>query len=298
MNNFLSFLGSTKFILSDGAMGTELQKRGLAGGICPEELNISRPEIVKEIHKNYYDAGSDIVETNTFGGNRVRLKHYNFSSRVNEFNIAAVKLINEVRPSGKYIAGSMGPLGELLEPLGEISESQAYDAFAEQAQALEAGGVDIIFIETMMAIDEITIAVKAVKENTKLPVSATMTFELGKAGLRTSWGVDILAAIKALEGLGVDVLGSNCGRGFDEMIEVVKEMKSLTERPILAQANAGLPEIKDGIAVYSETPASIEPKVEKLLESGVRIIGGCCGTEPQHIKKIREIVERYSLKHI
>ncbi len=294
MSSFLDALKNNKYLVSDGAMGTELQKRGLPTGQCPEEFNISHPQVIKSIYEDYYNSGSDIVTTNTFGGSRMRLKFHGFENRVKEFNRTAVELAAEVKPDGKFIAGDIGPLGELIEPLGDLSEQAAYDAFAEQAEALAEGGADIIFIETMMAIEEITLAVKAVKENTKLPVSATMTFELGNAGLRTAWGVDVESAVKTLESLGVDVLGSNCGRGFDEMVEVVKAMKLIAAKPILAQANAGLPEWVDGVSVYKETPEVIAPKVEKLLSVGTKIIGGCCGTNPSHIRMIRDIVDRLS----
>lgn len=285
-------------LLSDGAMGTELQKRGMPVGVCPEEFNISHPEIIKSIYKDYYSAGSDIVTTNTFGANRLRLKFYEYENRITEFNRAAVQIANEVRPSGKFIAGSIGPLGELIEPLGTITEAETYEVFAEQAKILEEAGVDIIFIETMLALEEILIAVKAVKENTSLPVSAAMSFELGNAGLRTPWGVDIQSAVNALTEANADIIGANCGKGFDEMILIVNEMKPLTHKPILAQANAGLPEWIDGISVYKQTPDEIAPKVKKLLNAGVNILGGCCGTNPLHIKKMRELLDAFQLAKV
>ena len=294
MNNFLSLLESKKILLCDGAMGTELQQRGLQVGDCGEEYNISHAEIVQSIHKDYFDSGSDIVETNTFGGNSLRLKLYNLDNQVREINIAAVSNAKAVRPNGKFIAGSIGPLGELLEPLGTISEETAYNVFAEQAKALAEGGVDFILIETMMAIEEVLIAVKAAKENTNLPIAASMTFELGKTGLKTPWGIDVQTAVTELEKAGVNIVGSNCGRGFDEMLQVIQEMKNLTNKPILAQANAGIPVVEDGKMIYKETPEIIAPKALELLKSGVSILGGCCGTNPDHIKKMREILDRFT----
>jgi 5-methyltetrahydrofolate--homocysteine methyltransferase len=290
MSKFLNEIKKPGVFLCDGAMGTELQKRGLAVGVCPEEYNVTNPKIIKEIHQDYFNAGARLVETNTFGANSLRLKFYGFENRVREFNIAGALLAREVCPINSFVAGSIGPLGEMIEPLGEISEQHAYNVFAEQIKALQEGGVDVLFIETMMALDEAIIAVKSAKENSNLPVSITMTFELGKAGLRTPWGVDIKTAVDALSRLGVDIIGANCGRGFDEMIEVIKEMKSLTELPILVQANAGLPEWVDGVSVYTETPEMIAPKVEKIISLGVKLIGGCCGTTPAHIKKMNAVI--------
>ncbi len=293
MNNFLEALNSGKILLCDGAMGTELQKRGLPSGACPEEFNILHPEIIKDIHRDYFLAGSDIVETNSFGANRARLKLHGFENRVVEFCFAAANLAKSVCPEGKFVAGSMGPTGELLEPLGPLTESEAYNIFSEQAAALEEGGVDVLYVETMMALEEAEIAVKAAKENTKLPVAASMTFELGKAGLRTMWGVDVkTAALKYIEA-GADVIGANCGKGFDEMIAIMKELRPLTNKPIIAQANAGIPEWIHGMSVYTETPEVIAPKAEQLLNTGVNIIGGCCGTGPEHIRKIKIILDRY-----
>ena len=294
MSKFLDVLNSGKILLCDGAMGTELQKRGLPSGACPEEFNISNPEIVKSIHRDYFIAGADIVETNSFGANRARLRLHGFEDRVKEFCFAAAHLAKSVCPNGKFIAGSMGPTGELLEPLGTLSESDAYNIFAEQAIALEQGGVNVLYIETMMAPEEATIAVKAAKENTKLPVVASMTFELGNAGLRTMWGVDVKTAAEKYSEAGADVIGANCGKGFDEMIAIIKELRPLTNKPIIAQANAGIPEWIHGMSVYTETPEVIAPKAEELINAGVNIIGGCCGTGPEHIRKIKEILDRSS----
>lgn len=293
MNYFLSTLKSKRVLLCDGAMGTELQYRGLKVGDCPEEYNLSRPEIIQSIHKDYFDAGSDLVETNTFGANRLRLKFYGLENKVKEINLAAVNNVKAVLPKYKFIAGSIGPLGELIEPLGNISEQSAYEVFAEQINILETGGVDLLLIETMMSIEEALIAVKAAKANSSLPIAASMTFELGKTGLKTPWGVDVKTAVSELIKSGADIIGANCGKGFDEMILVMKEMKQLTDKPLLAQSNAGIPELVNGELFYKETPDMIAPQISKLLNIGVNIIGGCCGTNPQHIKKMREILDRF-----
>lgn len=290
---FLSALKSQRVLLCDGAMGTELQRRGLKVGDCPEEYNLSHPQIIQSIHKDYFEAGSEIVETNTFGANRVRLKFFGLENKVREINLAAVDNAKAVRPESRFIAGSIGPLGEILEPLGTISEDLAYEVFTEQAKAFQEAEVDVIFIETMMSIQEAVIAVKAVKENCQLPIAASMTFEHGKSGLRTPWGVDIKTAVNELTKAGADIIGSNCGNGFDEMLRVISEMRVLTSLPLLAQANAGIPQLVDGKLVYNETPEMIAPKVSELLRLGVNIIGGCCGTGPNHLKIMRIELDRF-----
>ncbi|HEX9654577.1 MAG TPA: homocysteine S-methyltransferase family protein [bacterium] len=291
--NLLEKLSSQKVLVGDGAMGTELQKRGLPTGGCPEEYNITNPEVVQGIYLDYYQAGSDIVETNTFGSNRSRLKLHDFTGRVAEFNRRATELAREVCPEGKFVGGSMGPTGDIIEPLGELSQQAAFDIFAEQAEALAEGGVDVIYVETMMAPEEAEIAIRAVKEKTALLVIATMTFELGKGGLRTMWGVDVPGAVQRLTDAGADIIGANCGRGFDEMIAIVEEMRPLTSMPIIAQSNAGIPEWVDGVSVYKQTPGIVKPHAEQLLKLGVNILGGCCGTGPDHIRMIRELVDGF-----
>ena len=288
--NILELLSSGKILLSDGAMGTELQRRGMRSLACPEELNVTNPELIKSIHKDYFDAGSDIVETNSFGGNRILLGTHKYENRVREFAFKAGENAKSVCPQGKFVAGSVGPTGQVLEPFGDLSLEDAYNIFGEISEALAEGGVDIIFIETMMSIEEAEIAVKAAKEKTNLPVSATMTFQVDPGGIKTIWGVDVPTMVERLTVAGADIIGSNCGKGFDEMIEVIKVMRPLTLKPILAQANAGLPELINGINVYKETPELIVPKVITLLEVGVNLIGGCCGTGPQHIKKMYDIL--------
>jgi 5-methyltetrahydrofolate--homocysteine methyltransferase len=283
-------------LLSDGAMGTELQKRGMPTGVCPEEYNITHPEIVQGIYRDYYNAGSDLVETNTFGANRPRLSLHDFAHRTAEFCAASARLAREVCPVGKFVAGSMGPTGDLIEPLGPRTAQEAGDIFAEQALALAEGGVDVIFVETMMAPEEADIAIRAAKGKTDLPVVATMTFEMGKAGLRTMWGVDVASAVQRLSDAGADVIGANCGRGFDEMLAIIHEMRPLTKKPIIAQSNAGIPEWVDGVLVYKETPQLIRPQAKSLLEAGVNILGGCCGTGPEHIRMMRKLIDAFQKK--
>jgi len=296
MPTILERIHKGEILLSDGAMGTELQKRGLLGGACPEELNISHPEIIQSIYKDYYEAGSDIVETNTFGGTRPRLALHQNEDRVALFNRRAAELARSACPPGRFVAGSMGPTGELLQPLGTLSAARAYDYFAEQAEALAEGGVDIIYVETMMAAEEAAIAVRAAKEKTGLPVSGSMTFELNTERPRTSWGVDVPSAVTQLTDAGADIIGSNCGNGVEVILAVIKEMRPLTRLPILAQPNAGLPEVHNNLIIYNETPESMEAKLAQVLKIGISILGGCCGTNPQHIRRMRHLINRFNTR--
>ena len=279
-----------EILVGDGAFGTQLQARGMPPGACPEEYNASHPDIVQGIYLDYFKAGADFVSTNSFGGNRVRLERHGMGERVTELATKAVELARQVCPRGSMVAGSMGPTGELLEPFGAFSTEEAYEVFAEQARVLAAAGVDFILIETMMALDEALVALRAAKTNTSVPVAVTMTFESRQKEFRTSWGVSIPQAADALTKAGANLVGSNCGQGFDNMVDIARGFRAATSAPLIAQANAGMPEWVDGKAVYKETPDTIEPKIRSLLEAGVNVIGGCCGTGPEHIARIRAIV--------
>jgi 5-methyltetrahydrofolate--homocysteine methyltransferase len=288
----------TEILVSDGATGTELQARGLVIGDCTEEWNLARPDVVAAVHKDYYSAGADLVETNTLGANRVRLKTHNLEKRVQEINKKAVEIARGACPPGCYVAGSVGPTGEFLEPIGTATLDEMVEIFGEQVIGLVEGGADIIVVETMMAVDEASAAVTAAKKYSHLPVIATMTFEPGKAGFRTMMNVTPEQAVKTLADAGADVLGSNCGRGIDDMINIIREMRQYTSLPLLAQANAGLPQMVDGKAIYQETPEYIRPRVKQLLEAGANIIGGCCGTTPAHTKVVREEIDASERKRV
>lgn len=295
MKNIENIFKNKKILLCDGAMGTELLKKGAESGSCLELLNITNRKVVYEVHTSYVEAGSDIIETNTFGANKIRLKGYGLSDKAAELNKKGVEIAREASQGKALIAASIGPIGEPLEPFGDIALDEAYNAFYDQASALKEAGTDFIFIETMSALDEAEIALKACKDAVKVPISVTMTFEAGREGIKTNWGVDIAAAVDRLTLGKADLIGANCGRGFDEMLEVVKEMKNLTNKPIIAQANAGLPEYQDGKVIYKETPESVAEKAEFLIKFGVSIIGGCCGSGPEHIKAIRKIIDNNTL---
>lgn len=287
----LQRIANGEVLLSDGAMGTELQKRGLKQGECPEALNVNNPEIVLSIHRDYYEAGSDIVETNSFGGTRPRLAHFGFEDQVHLFNRKAAELAKSVCPPGRYVAGSIGPTSEMLEPFGTLSVQQAKDYFKEQAEALAEGGVDIFFIETMNTLEEIGAAVEAAKEIGSIPVVASMTYEMSPTGVHTNWGVDVPSAVRFLEDAGADIIGANCGNGIDVILEVIRQMRPLTSLPLLAQPNAGLPELENNVVVYRETPESIKDKYKELLDMQVSILGGCCGTNPAHVNMMRRLID-------
>ncbi len=205
--------------------------------------------------------------------------------------VKSVEIAKAVCPPGRYVAGDIGPTGELMEPFGDLTEDQVFGIYVEQCEALAKAGVDLLLIETMMAIQEAVVAVRAAC-STGLPVGATMTFDSRGGEWRTSWGVSIPEAVKSLSEAGASLIGSNCGQGFDEMVGIVTCMRSLTQLPLIAQANAGLPDMVDGRPVYRETPETVGAKAERLLDAGVNIIGGCCGTTPAHIAEIRKAVDR------
>ena len=277
-------------IVSDGATGTYLQGHGLEPGGCPEEFNVSHPDIVRGMAKAYFDAGSDMVLTTSFGGSRFMLKKYDFADRVHEFNRLAAEHARSQAPPGRYVVGSVGPTGELLEPLGEVTEGEMLEAFGEQMAALAEGGADAILIETKFALEEASIAIRAAKENTALPVMATMTFDKGPRGFFTMMGVTPQQAATGLEEAGADVVGVNCGNGIEVMVELAAEMREATDGYLIVHSNAGIPAIEKGKIVYPETPEFMAKGFKALADMGVNIIGGCCGTNPDHIRSLAEAV--------
>lgn len=286
----LERLADGELLVSDGATGTYLQTRGLEPGGCPEELNASQPELVQQMARDFFEAGSDMVLTASFGGSRFMLKKYDYGDRVAELNRLAARHARSVAPWGRHVAGSVGPTGEFLEPLGEVSEAEMLDAFVEQITALASGGADAVVIETMFAIEESKLAIKAAKENTDLVVLATMTFDPGPRGFFTMMGVTPERAVKELQEAGADVVGANCGNGIDHMVEVARQLRDVTDGYLLIHSNAGLPAIVKGQIVYPETPEYMAQGFEKLVDLGVNIVGGCCGTTPDHVRALSKAV--------
>jgi 5-methyltetrahydrofolate--homocysteine methyltransferase len=285
MGSLLEKTRKKKILISDGAWGTFLHKKGLSPGECPELWNVTRRSDVLEIAASYIKAGADMILTNSFGGSPFKLEHYGLKDRTRELNRAAAEISREAAGTDRLVLGSMGPTGVVLM-MGEVPEQEIYDGFSLQAGALKEGGIDAICIETMSALDEACIAVKAAKETTGLEIACTMTFEKTLSGeYRTMMGVSPKEMVGALKDAGADVIGTNCGNGFDQMIEIVKEIREAdAEIPVLVHANAGRPVLKDGDTFFPETPLAMASKLGSLIASGADIVGGCCGTTPEHIK--------------
>lgn len=279
-------LAGTGHLLFDGGMGTMLQARGLAAGELPELLCLTHPEQITAIHQAYVQAGSDVITTNTFGANRLKLAG---RAQVRDVFRAAVAC---ARQSGaRLVAADIGPIGALLRPLGTLSFDEAYDLFAEQAHAAQDAGADLFIIETMTDLLEIKAAVLACREQTDLPIFATMTFE---ADGRTFLGTPPEVAAVTLDALGVDALGINCSQGPAELRPLARRMLAVTEKPVIVQANAGLPHVEDGCTVFDIEPEAYAQAVAGMVEDGVGILGGCCGTDPRHVERMAELLRDHA----
>jgi 5-methyltetrahydrofolate--homocysteine methyltransferase len=277
-------------ILADGAMGTMLFAAGLQFGDPPELWNLAHPDVVRRIHRGYLDAGSRIVMTNTFGGNRLRLSMHGNQDRVDELNrTAAILLRAEVQAAGgtALVAGDIGPSGEIVAPLGTLDYDVAVDVFREQAASLIAGGVDLIWIETMSDLNEIKAAIQGVRQASPgIALVATMTFDTRG---HTMMGVTPEDAVAHLAAWGADAIGGNCGNGPDELIPVVAKMRAAAPDVVLvAKSNAGIPELVDMQAVYRASPALMSDTALEMRDAGARIIGACCGSSPEHLRAMHE----------
>ncbi len=283
--------------LLDGAMGTQLFARGLDVGKCSDYLNIESPDMVFDVHRAYLRAGSDAVLTNTFGANKFALSRHGLSEMVEKINVAGAKIARKAAGKEKYVLGDIGPSGDFLEPLGTLKPDELKTAFASQAKALLKGGVDGFIIETMTALDEIIIAVEAVKSAANLPVFASMSFAPTGDSFKTMMGVDVETAAAKIIPLGVDAIGFNCGTmSLDNYIKLAAKFaaevkKHRSNAMILAEPNAGLPELVDGRTVYNITPGDFAFAAQKIHSAGVNIIGGCCGTSPEHIEAVAKLLK-------
>jgi methionine synthase I (cobalamin-dependent)/5,10-methylenetetrahydrofolate reductase len=274
-------------LVGDGAMGTMLYARGVSLNRSFDELNLAAPHLVKEVHMGYVKAGAELLETNTFGANRFRLAKYDLAEKVREINLAGARLARESAGEDLYVGGSVGPLGLRLEPLGPTSLEEARRAFREQVEALAEGGVDLIIIETMMDLEEAHQALLAVREGTSLPVVVQMTVQ--EDG-NTPSGASPEDFARQLDAWGADVIGINCGTGPATVLETLERMAAVTAKKLSAQPNAGLPHSIDGRTHYLCSPEYMAERASRFIQAGARIVGGCCGTTPEHIKAIKAAV--------
>jgi 5-methyltetrahydrofolate--homocysteine methyltransferase len=294
MEGLLARLGRGDVLVGDGGWGTELMARGLPPGRPPEWFALEKAEVIEEVARLYVEAGADIVTTDTFGGTSFRLKLHGLDGERERVNRRAVEAVKRAVAGRALVSASVGPSGQLLEPHGDTSPDAVEEAFAEQIGALAAAGADVLCIETMGDLTEATRAVKAAKAVAPgLPVMATMTFEPTPRGYFTVMGVSVEKAVAGLEAAGADVVGSNCGTGIGDMVGIASLMARATRRPLLVQPNAGLPRILDGQVVYDETPEAMAARVPELLDLGVSIVGGCCGTTPAHVRAVRRAVDAW-----
>jgi 5-methyltetrahydrofolate--homocysteine methyltransferase len=285
-------------LVFDGGYGTMLFAAGLLNGACPELWNDTHAEVVAGIHRGYFDAGSDIVETNTFGGTRLKLDEYKIGDRTRELNVKGAQLARRVAPPGRWVAGSIGPTSRL--PLDYALDNgvtdEEYEAtFREQAEALAEGGVDLFAVETMMFPQEATAAIRACRAAApELPVMATMFFqyEEGHDRDRTMWGESPAEVAASLLAAGADIVGMNCGRGPDRAIVIIREMRKATDAPLIAYPNAGLPVTTGGTVTYELGPEAMVRDYPALLDAGCNIVGACCGSDPEHIRLIADLVRR------
>ncbi len=280
-------------LVSDGAWGTFLHAKGLQPGECPELWNIEHADEVLGIAKSYVESGADMIESNSFGGTRFKLEHYGLADKAAAINEAAAAISKKAAGPDRWVIASIGPTGKMAVT-GEVTEAELYEAFKEQAVALAKGGADAVCIETMSAADEAVQAIKAAKENTKLEVICTFTFEKTAQGeYRSMMGLSPADAARAAAEAGADIIGANCGNGMARMVEIVREMRAAAPgKPILVHANAGLPQNVGGKTVFPETPEMMADLVPELVKAGANIVGGCCGTTPAHIKAIKQAVAR------
>ncbi|MFZ5754678.1 MAG: homocysteine S-methyltransferase family protein, partial [Bacillota bacterium] len=283
MSNFIRTL-KTKVLLGDGAMGTMLAALGLPPGQSPELWMPEHPETIKKIHQAYLEAGSEVIQTNTFGANAIKLKEYHASSLVREINIKAAKLAKEVAGTKAFVAGIVGPSGHFPAPLGDISWTELVEVFAEQVQALAEGGADFIFLETFSDLGEARAALYAAKQYTSLPVACSLTYTKG----RTLTGTTPEVAAVVLEAMGADLVGANCSTGPEELLEVMAAYRKATNLPLLVEPNAGMPEFIAGKTVYKLSPEIMARYVEPFRQLGVNLIGACCGSTPEHIKAMSQ----------
>ncbi|MCB9007603.1 MAG: betaine--homocysteine S-methyltransferase [Ardenticatenaceae bacterium] len=298
MNKLEQLLANNEYIIADGGMGTMLMAAGLEQGDPPEMWNVLHPDRIRAIHCGYIEAGSQIILTNSFGGTRFRLKLHKLQDRAFELNKAAGELARAEADAAQnpvVVGGSIGPTGEIMEPVGTMKYADAVAAFAEQAAGLAAGGVDVLWIETMSDISEVSAAVEGCRQATNLPIVATMTFDTNG---RTMMGITPVQAFTELSAMNLTALGGNCGNGPDEIEGVIQAMYAVNQAyPFVAKSNAGIPEYVNGHLHYNGTPEVMAAYAVKVRNFGARIIGACCGSTPAHIAAMREALANAPVEH-
>ena len=282
-------------LILDGATGTQLQKRGFDGKICPERWCIENPDVIGAIQREYVEAGSNIIYTPTFGANRVKLESHGIFNKVEEYNLALAAIARKAAGDKALVAGSMAPTGKFLHPLGEMSFEELVEVYTEQAAALEKAGVDLFVVETMMTLPEARAAVLAVKSVSSKPVFVSFTCD---GNGRTLTGTDVTAALLVMEGMGVSAFGLNCSAGPREMLPQIKRLCEISSLPLIAKANAGMPQVVDGETVYNCPPEEFASYIPALAAAGAKIFGGCCGTDSAHIAAIAAAAKKAELAPI
>jgi 5-methyltetrahydrofolate--homocysteine methyltransferase len=293
MRRLMDRVRSGETIISDGALGSQLMARGVSVHDCLDAASLNRPELLREIAAAYLDAGAEILTTNTFGASPLKLASYGLDDRTDEINRRAVELLRDVAADRAWVAGSVGPTGRILLPYGDTQAELVEAAFERQIAALAGAGADAIFVETMIDLNEARLAISAAQRTAPdLPVVATMTFDATPRGFFTTMGVTVLQAAQGLAEAGAQLVGSNCGNGIEVMVAIGREFSRHSPVPFAIQSNAGQPEHRDGELVWPESPDFMAEGARALLDSGVSILGGCCGTGPEHIRALRELVDR------
>ena len=292
MESFRTRVDRGEVVLADGAIGSLLMARGLAAGAAPESLNLTQPQVLEEIARLYLDAGAEIIQTNTFGASPLKLANYALAGEAAAINQNAVAAVRRAVGERAYVSASCGPSGRILKPFGDTEAEALYESFRTQMQAVIAAGADIVCVETMSDINEARLAVQAARSvSASIPLMATMTFEATPRGYFTIMGVSIAAACSELAKAGADLIGSNCGNGSAQMVAIAREFKKISKLPLVIQANAGVPELRQGRVHYPETPEFMAGKGRELVAAGVSVLGGCCGTTPEHTRAMRRALD-------
>jgi len=280
----------TDILLLDGAAGTELMARGIGAGEVSELWVLEKPDVIAEVHEEYFRAGADIVLTNTFGGTDLKLAAFGLDDKMEEINRKAAQIARSQCPEGKFVAGDIGPTGKLVKPYGDAEPDELRKAFARQAKALAEGGVDLFIIETMMDLTETLAALEGAKE-AGLPVFAAMTYDKKPRGYFTMMGNKPGDVARALVEAGADGVGTNCTLRIGDMVDLVAQIRDAVSVPVFVEPNAGSPELVDGKAKYVDGPEEFAAVVPDLVKAGANIVGGCCGTTPLTIAAVRKVLD-------